>query len=110
MDAVVSWVSTARMTGDAWLRQTTPDKYTRQNLELADQMLLETGTSLLKSPPPQFDTAAFDSALTHTRTNIAEMARLVEQKESDRFRVPWDSLRVYLAVMKKFSDKVESSQ
>jgi hypothetical protein len=104
LDSIVSWVSTAKMAGDAWLRRTTPDKYTRQTLELSDQMLLETGSQLLKSPPATLDTAAFDRALTSTRFNIAEMARFIDEKDAGRFRQPWDSLRVYLKTMKDFSD------
>ena len=110
MDTIVSWVSTAKMAGDAWLGHTIPDKYTAQTLELSDQMLLQTGSELLKSHPPSIDSAAFYHALTSTRSNIAEMARLVEAKEADRFRVPWDSLRIYLKVMKDFSDRAGSSK
>jgi len=98
------------MAGDAWLRHTTPDKYTSQTLKLSDEMLLQTGSDLLKSHPPSIDSAAFDRALTSTRFNIAEMARFVEAKEADRFRQPWDSLRIYLKIMKDFSDSAESSK
>jgi hypothetical protein len=110
LDAMVSWVSTAKMAGDAWLRHTTPDKYTRQTLELSDQMLLETGSQLLKSPPATIDSAAFDQALTSTRFNIAEMARFVEEKDAGKCRQPWDSLRIYLKTMKDFSDKVSAGK
>lgn len=110
LDSIVSWVSTAKMAGDAWLRRTTPDKYTRQTLELSDQMLLETGSQLLKSAPATLDTAAFDRALTSTRFNIAEMARFVEEKDAGRFRQPWDSLRIYLKTMKDFSDSAASAE
>jgi hypothetical protein len=110
MDTIVSWVSTAKLAGDSWLRHTTPDKYTRQTLELSDQMLLQTGTELLKSHPPSIDSAAFDRALTSARFNIAEMARFVQAKEADRFRQPWDSLRIYLKTMKEFSDSAEASK
>jgi len=110
MDTIVSWVSTAKMAGDAWLRHTTPDKYTSQTLKLSDEMLLQTGSELLKSHPPSIDSAAFDRALTSTRFNIAEMARFVDAKEADRFRQPWDSLRIYLRIMKDFSDSAESSK
>jgi hypothetical protein len=110
MDTIVSWVSTAKMAGDAWLRGTTPDKYTRQTLQLSDQMLLQTGGDLLKSRPANFDSAAFDRALTGARVNIAEMSRFVEEKDAGRFRQPWDSLRIYLRIMKQFSDSAESAK
>ncbi|MFL5478818.1 MAG: hypothetical protein ACJ79X_07365 [Gemmatimonadaceae bacterium] len=110
MDTIVSWVSTARMAGDAWLRHTTPDKYTSQTLQLSDQMLLQTGSELLKSPPPTIDSAAFDRALTSTRFNISEMSRFVKAKDASQFRQPWDSVLIYMKIMKDFSDKVESSK
>ncbi|MFL5502323.1 MAG: hypothetical protein ACJ79Q_13925 [Gemmatimonadaceae bacterium] len=110
MDTIISWVSTARMVGDAWLRHTTPDKYTSQTLQQADQMLLQTGSELLKSLPPAIDSAAFDRALTSTRFNISEMSRFVEAKDASRFRQPWDSVLIYMKVMKDYSDKVESSR
>lgn len=110
MDSIVSWVSTAKMAGDAWLRRTTPDKYTSQTLELSDQMLLETGSQLLKSPPATIDSAALDRALTSARFNIAEMARFVREKDAGKFRQPWDSLRIYLKVMKDFSDSASAGQ
>lgn len=110
MDTIVSWVSTAKMAGDAWLRHTTPDKYTTQTLRLSDEMLLQTGSELLESHPPSIDSTALDHALTSTRFNIAEMARFVEAKEADRFRQPWDSLRLYLKIMKDLSDSAEASK
>ena len=110
MDSIVSWVSTAKMAGDAWLRHTTPDKYTRQTLELSDQMLLQTGSDLLKSRPPKIDSAAFDRALNSTRFNIAEMARFIEEKDAGKFQQPWDSVGIYLKVMKQFSDSAEASK
>ena len=110
LDSIVSWVSTAKMAGDAWLRHTTPDKYTRQTLELSGQMLLETGSQVLRSPPATLDSAAFDRALTSTRFNIAEMARFVEEKDAGKFQQPWDSLRIYLKVMKDFSDSASAGK
>jgi hypothetical protein len=73
-------------------------------------MLLQTGSELLKSPPPAIDSAAFDRALTSTRFNISEMSRFVEAKDASRFRQPWDSVLIYMKVMKDYSDKVESSR
>ena len=110
MDAILSWVATARMTGDAWLQGTTPDKYTRQTLEQSQQMLQQTGSELLKSPPPSIDSAALDSLLARSRSHIAEMARRVKEKNAPGFRVPWDSLRVDLIAVKQFSDRVEAAQ
>src|SRR3954468_8232040 len=94
MDAIVSWVSTAEMAGDAWLRHTTPDKYTSQTLELSHRKLLQIGTELRGSAPPVVDTAGFDSALTRSRGHIARMARLVEEKNAPDFTRQLDSLRI----------------
>ena len=110
LDTIVSWIATARMAGDAWLRRTTPDKYTRQTLELSDRMLLQSGTQLLKSPPSSIDSAAFAHVLIRTRFQIKKMARLVEQKAAPEFRQPWDSLRIYEKIVKQASDKIDSSR
>ena len=110
LDTIGSWIATARMAGDAWLRRTTPDKYTRQTLELSDKMLLQSGAEFLKSPPPTIDSAAFANVLIRTRFQIKEMARLVEQKAAPEFRQPLDSLRIYEKIVKDASDKVDSSQ
>ena len=110
MDAVVSWVSTAGMAGDAWLRHTTPDNYTRQALQLSNQQLLEIGTELRKSPPPAIDGATLDSVLTRSRFHIAQMARLVEEKNAPDFKTQLDSLRTDQRLVKQLSDSVESTQ
>jgi len=110
MDTIVSWIATARMAGDASLRRTTPDKYTRQTLELSDRMLLQSGSELLKSPPPAIDSADFAKVLIRTRFQIKEMARLVEQKAAPEFRQPWDSLGIYEKIVKQASDRIDSSR
>lgn len=111
MDAIVSWIATAGMAGDAWLRHTTPDKYTRQTLELSEQTLSEIAAALLESSlPPAVDSAVLDSALTRTRFHIARMARLVQKKDAPDFRSQLDSLRRDQRLVKQLSDSVESSQ
>ena len=103
MDAILSWVSTAGMAGDAWLRHTTPDKYTRQTLELSDQTLLDLGGQLLKSPPPVVDSAMLDSLLTRSRFHIAQMSRLVEEKNAPDFKTQLDSLRLDQKLVKRLA-------
>jgi hypothetical protein len=110
MDSIVSWVSTAGMAGDAWLRHTTPDKYTRQTLELSNQTLLQIGGELLESPRPVVDSAVLAGVLTRSRFHIAQMARLVEQKNAPDFKTQLDSLRVDQRLIKQLSDSIESSQ
>jgi hypothetical protein len=110
MDSVISWLATAGMAGDAWLRHTTPDKYTRQTLELSHDTLLQISDDLLKSPPSGIDSALLDSVLTRSRGRIAQMARLVEAKNSRAFLIQLDSLRADEKALKEFSDGVESKQ
>jgi len=110
LDSALSWVATARMAGDAWLRHTTPDKYTRETLELSQQTLLQLGTKLLKSPVPGVDSAALDSVFTRSRGHIAQMAALVTAKNSPGFRQQLDSLVVDETLVKQFADSAESKQ
>jgi hypothetical protein len=110
MDSVISWLATAGMAGDAWLRHTTPDKYTRQTLELSHDTLLQISDDLLKSPPSGIDSALLDSVLTRSRGRIAQMARLVEAKNSRAFLIQLDSLRADERIVKQFSDSIESKQ
>lgn len=108
MDSVISWIATAGMTGEAWLRHTTPDKYTRQTLELSHESLLGISSELFKSLPGGIDSAALDSALTRSNEHIGLMAKLVEQKNSPDFRSTLDSLYADEKVVKQFSDSVEA--
>jgi hypothetical protein len=110
MDSVVSWLGTAGMAGDAWLRHTTPDKYTRETLELSHDTLLQISDELLKSPPSGIDTASLDSVLTRSRSRIAQMARLVEAKNSPALLSQLDSLRADARIVKQFSDTIHSKQ
>jgi hypothetical protein len=110
LDSVLSWLATAGMAGDAWLRHTTPDRYTRQTLELSHQTLLQLGDDILKTPPPGLDSASLDSVLTRSRGRVAQMARLVEQKNSPAFRGQLDSLRADEKLVKLLSDSLSSQQ
>ena len=110
MDSVISWLATAGMAGDAWVRHTTPDKYTRETLELSHDTLLQISDDLLKSPPSGIDTASLDSVLTRSRGRIAEMARLVDAKNSPAFLSQLDSLRADQRIVKQLSDTIHSSQ
>jgi hypothetical protein len=110
MDSVLSWIGTAGMAGDAWLRHTTPDAYTRQTLELSARTLEQTSKDLLKSPPPAVDTAALDSALTRSSTRIARMAALIAAKNAPGFSRQLDSLRADQKAIKALADSSESKQ
>jgi hypothetical protein len=110
MNSVMSWLGTAGMAGEAWLRHTTPDKYTRQTLELSHEALLQIADDLLKSPPPGIDTATLDSVLTRSLGRVAQMARLVEAKDAPAFFDQLDSLRADQKIIRELSDTVASKQ
>ena len=110
MDSIQSWLATAEMVGEAWLRHTTPDKYSRQTLELSHQTLLQISSALLKSPPHSLDSAALDSALTSGRGHVARMARLIQVKDAPDFARELDSLRTNQKIVKQLSHSIEAQQ
>lgn len=110
MDSIVSWLGTAGMAGEAWLKHTTPDKYTRQTLELTHDSLLQIKSELFKSLPGGIDSASVDTALTRSSTHIALMARLVEEKNSPGFRILLDSLYTDEKAVKQLADSVEAKE
>jgi hypothetical protein len=110
MDSIQSWLATAEMVGEAWLRHTTPDKYSRQTLELSRETLLQISTDLLKSPPHSVDSASLDSILTRSRMNVAQMAHLIQAKDAPDFGRQLDSLRADQKLVKQLSDSIESRQ
>ncbi len=93
MDSIKSWLATSEMVAEGWLRHTTPDKYSRQTLELSRETLVQISTDLLASLPPAVDSATLDSVLVRSRGHIDQMARLIEAKNSPDFRRQLDSLR-----------------
>jgi hypothetical protein len=110
MDSILSWIGTAGMAGEAWLRHTTPDTYTRQTLELSQKTLAQISSDLLKSPLPNTDAAALDSVLTRSRGTVARMAALIAAKNAPDFARELDSLRAEQKLLKRFSDTIESKQ
>jgi hypothetical protein len=108
MDSIQSWLATARMVGDTWLRHTTPDKYSRETLELSHEVLLQISRDLLKSPPHSIDSAALDGVLTKSREHVARMARLIAAKDAPDFERQLDSLRADQKVVRQLSDSLES--
>src|SRR5712671_4594060 len=108
LDSILSWLGTAEMVGNVWLRHTTPDKYSRQTLELSSSTVGQISKDLLKSPPAGIDTAALDSALTKSRAMITKMATLITAKNSPEFARQLDSLRADQKALKRLSDTIES--
>lgn len=110
LDSVISWLGTAGMAGDAWLRHTTPDAYTRQTLELSHDTLGQLANDLLKSPLPGVDTSSLDSVLTRSRRRVAEMGRLVQDRNSPAFKGQLDSLRIDEKAVKQMADALSPNE
>jgi hypothetical protein len=110
MDSVQSWLATAGLVGDTWLRHTTPDKYSRQTLELSRETLLQISTDLLKSPPPAIDSATLDRVLAESRGHLARMAKLIGAKDAPAFARQLDSLHADQRVFRHLTERVKSSQ
>jgi hypothetical protein len=110
LDSIQSWLATAQMAGEAWLRHSTPDKYSRQTLELSHQNLLQISGDLRKSPPHTVDSATLDSILTRGQGHVARMARLIEAKDAPDFARELDSVRASQQAVKQISDRIESRQ
>jgi hypothetical protein len=110
MDSIQSWLATAEMVGESWLRHSTPDKYSRQTLELSHENLLQISSDLLKSPPHSIDSTTLDHILTTSRKHVNQMARLIAAKDAPDFEHQLDSLRADQKVVKQFSDSIESHQ
>ena len=110
MDSIVSWLGTAGMAGHAWLNHTTPDKYTRQTLELSRTSLLQIRRQLFKSFPAGVDGASTDNTIKRSSGHLAFMAKLVEQKNSPDFRSLLDSLEADEKIIKQLADSVEAHE
>jgi hypothetical protein len=110
MDSMLSWLATARMTGEAWLRHTTPDTYSRQTLELSGEKMGEVATDLLKSPPSGVDAATLDTVFTRSRARVKAMARLIAAKNAPDFGRQLDSLATDEKLVKQLADSIESKQ
>jgi hypothetical protein len=110
MDSALSWIGTAGMAGDAWLRQTTPDTYTRQTLELSHQNLRQISNDLLESPPHGPDSAYLNAVLARSRRRIARLAVLITAKNAPDFARELDSLRAEQRIVKQLSDRIESEE
>lgn len=108
MDSAVSWLGTAGMAAEAWLRHGSPDKYTKQTLELSHDSLLDIGSALFKSLPAGIDSATVNSALTRSSAHIALMAQLVEQKDAPQFRSLLDSLYADERAVRRLADNVDA--
>ena len=110
MESARSWIGTAGMAGNAWLRQTTPDTYTRQTLELSHEKLGQLADDLLKSPPPGADSASLNSVLARSRKRIARLEALISAKNAPGFSRELNALRADQRLLKRISDRSESDQ
>jgi len=110
MDSIQSWLATAGLVGEAWLRHTTPDTYSRQTLELSHETLLQISSDLLKSPPLPLDSTTLDSVLTRSRGHIDQMARLIEARDVPDFARQLDSLRADQKTVHALADSLKPKQ
>ncbi|MFN2635587.1 MAG: hypothetical protein ABR585_00975 [Gemmatimonadaceae bacterium] len=110
MDSILSWFGTAGMAGQAWVNHTTPEKYTRQTLELSEQTIRQLSDDLLHAPPTGIDTAALDAVLSRSSNRIAQIARLVGARNAPEVVTQLDSLRTDERIVKQFADSIESKQ
>jgi hypothetical protein len=110
MDSMLSWLATARMTGDGWLRHTTPDTYSRQTLELSSERIGQIASDLLKSPPSEVDTATLDTLFARSRIRVKAMARLIAAKNAPDFGGQLDSLGADEKRVKQLADSIEHKQ
>jgi hypothetical protein len=108
MDSIQSWLATAEMVGEGWLRHSTPEKYSRETLELSQETLLQISSDVLKSPPPSVDSAALSGILSKSGNDIARMARLILAKNAPDFAHQLDSLRTDQRLVKHLSDRIGS--
>lgn len=110
LDNVRSWLATADLAAQAWLNHTTPEKYTRQTLELSQKTVAQTGEDLMKSPPPGVDSASLDSLLTQSSGRVDEMRRLVLTRNAPALRTQLDSLRSEEKSVQEVADRLKSKQ
>lgn len=110
MDSMISWLATARMAGESWLRHTTPDTYSRRTLEMSGEKMGQISTDLLKSPPTGVDTATLDSLFTRSRVRVKAMARLIAAKNAPDFGRQLDSLGADEKLVKQLADSSEHEQ
>jgi hypothetical protein len=110
MKSALSWIGTARMAGNAWLRHTAPDTYTRQTLGLSHQNLGQISDDLLKSPPPGADIAALHVVLARSRSRVARMEALIAAKNARGFARELDALRADQRLVKRISDRMEPNE
>jgi hypothetical protein len=98
------------MVGEAWLRHATPDRYTRETLDLSADNLRQIAGDVLKSAPPGLDTASTRTVLERSRRRIVQMARFVEARNSPAFAGELDSLRADQKIVKQLSDSIDSER
>jgi hypothetical protein len=110
MDSMLSWLATARMTGEGWMRHTTPDTYSQQTLEMSGEKIDQIAADLFRSPPSGVDTATLDSLFTRSRVRVNAMARLIAAKNAPDFGGQLDSLGADEKRVKQLADSIEHKQ
>lgn len=110
VESVLSWIGTAGIAGNAWLRHTTPDTYTRQTLALSREKLGHISDDLLRYPPPGPVSTSINAVLARSRKRIARMQALITAKNARGFARELDALRADQRTVKRISDRLESGE
>ena len=110
LDNARSWLATADMAAQAWLNRTTPDRYTRQTLQLSRENVRQMADGLRKSPAPGADTHSIDSLLTRSGSRVDRIAALVTSRNAPELRIQLDSLRVEERSVHEIAERLKSRQ
>ena len=110
LDNVGSWLATADMTAQAWLNHTTPEKYTRQTLELSSKTIRQTADDLLESPPPGINGGTLDSLLRRSASRVDRISGLVVNRNAPAVRMDLDSLRGEKKAVHEIAERLKASQ
>jgi len=113
VDSMVSWIGTADMASQAWLKHTTFDRYTLETLELSaeklgDQQKQLQETGALKSSG--YGSPGLDSAATRAAHSMITIAGLVGENDAPDVRIQLDSLRAAKKIVLAASDSLAKQQ
>ena len=110
LQTVGSWLATADMTAQAWLNHTTPEKYTRETLDISSQTIARTTTELDKTPPADLDIASLDSLLTRSGHRVRLLERMVAGRDAPAVRLELDSLRIEEKLVRDLAERLKAKQ
>ena len=106
--SMISWMGTGDLAAQAWLNHTTFDHYTRETLELSSKMLDDQSSQLAEVAPAH--PAVLDSAVTHARHAMTDIANLIAANDAPDVLPKLDSLRAAKKIVLAISDSLEKQQ